>query len=534
MWQVTPNVASGDLTPRRCALVLAALLAFSLATKLAFAWHFDGFLTGDDLEVVEAALKYSSDFDYAPWSLRNLFHPVVLVAPLLTVAGWFGKLTPECAAFLAAVPTAVVSTAAVALLFILARRLGWSIEVALAAAFLYAVHWLPWAYGGTQYPRPISTAFFLAAILLTTAARRRLLFAFLAGFLVALACAVRFSEGILLLPLLGFAWFRTREPLVLAGVGSGFATGAFLFLGLFDVLTWGEPFHSLREFVRIMFSNSPPPSASGDKPLYHYVANVVRWTSPVHLALILVAVGDRRLRAPAAMVATIVVLLSLFRYKQYRYLQAAIPFVALAAAVGWDRLRRKLPRLAVLALALAVAYGAVASVLLLRGKSQPAVAAARFIARMEPAPKTVAFEQAWAYGERLYLRDARIRDVAPSRPLDPKAVRDAVGGADAAAFYVNDLGFETRRILSESGMRAVGIFHRPGGKPVVVFRRPPQSPSSARSSPRSAGIGATISISSLVAGWRRTTRSACSACLGNSVSARFTSASGTRSNRARP
>jgi hypothetical protein len=443
----------------------------SLATKLAFAGHFDGFLTGDDLEVVEAALKYSSDFDYAPWSLRNLFHPVVLVAPVLRFAGWFGNLSPECAVFLAAVPTAVFSTAAVALLFVLARRLGLSIEVALAAAFLYAIHWLPWAYGGTPYPRPISTAFFLAALLLVSGERRLLLRGIAAGVLVALACAARFSEGILLLPLLGFAWFRTREPLVLVGVGGGFAVGALLFLGLFDVMTWGEPFHSLREFVRIMFLDSPPPSVTGDKPLYHYVANVVRWTSPVHLALILLAIGDRRLRVPAAMVASIVVLLSLFRYKQYRYVQAAIPFVALAAAVGWDRLRRRLPRVAALALVVAAAYGAVASVLLLRGKSQPAVAAARFIARMAPAPKAVALEQAWAYGERLYLRDVRIRDIGPRRPLDPAAVREAIDGADAAAFCVNDLDFDARRVLLASGMRAAGIFHRPGGKPVVVFRR---------------------------------------------------------------
>jgi hypothetical protein len=171
------------------------------------------------------------------------------------------------------------------------------------------------------------------------------------------------------------------------------------------------------------------------------------------------------------MVASIVVLLSLFRYKQYRYVQAAIPFVALAAAVGWDRLRRRLPRVAALALVVAAAYGAVASVLLLRGKSQPAVAAARFIARMAPAPKAVALEQAWAYGERLYLRDVRIRDIGPRRPLDPAAVREAIDGADAAAFCVNDLDFDARRVLLASGMRAAGIFHRPGGKPVVVFRR---------------------------------------------------------------
>ena len=510
------------------------MVTLSLATKLAFAWHFDGFLTGDDLEVVETALKYSSNFDYAPWSLRNLLHPVVLVAPLLRVAGWFGTLTPELVTFLAAVPTAVFSTAAIALLFVLARRLGSSVEVALAAAFLNAVHWLPWAYGGTPYPRPISTAFFLAALLLTTASRRRILCGFLAGALVAAACAVRFSEGVLLLPLLGFAWFRRRDRGVLLAIALGFAAGALLLLGLFDARIWGKPFFSVAEFFRIMFRNEASPAGRGDKPWYHYGANALRWISPAYVVLIGFSLRDRRVRIPLAIAVGIVALLSLSRFKSDRYLQAAIPFVAIAAAIGWDQIRTKSRALAAVALAVAAAYGAVVTVQLLARKSQPAVAAARFIARMAPAPRTVALEQAWAYGERLYLRNVQIRDVAPRRPLDADTVRESVGGAEAAAFYVNDLSREALRVLSEEGLRAERTFHRPGGKPVFVFRRPPQPSSNAINPARSAGIGATISISSLVAGWRRPRRSACRACLGNSCSARFTSASRTLSNRGRP
>lgn len=458
------------------------------------------------------------------------------MSPLLRLAGLVGALTAASAPFLAAVPTALASTAAIALLFAFVRRTGEPDSVALAAAFLYAAHWLPWAYGGTPYPRPISTALFLSALLLATAQRRPALCGAIAGILVAAACAVRFSEGILLVPLLGFVWFRSREGRRLAAVVAGFAVGSLLFLGLFDWLTWGAPFHSLSEFVRIMFLEPPPPSVSGDKPFPHYFVNLLRWIPPVHILLLLVALHDRRIRMPAAMILSIVVLLSVFRYKQYRYLQAAIPFVAFAAAIGWDRLRARLPRLALLALVLAAPYGLGASILLLRGKSQPAVAAARFIARLSPPPRTVVLEQAWAYGDRLYLRDVRIRDVPPRRPLDPAAVSDFLAGADAAAFYLNDVDAPLRRFLEDRGMRATGVFQRPGGKSVVVFRRVYPATSSSRviSPPRSGGIGATISISSLVAGWRSPSRSAWSAWRGNSASARFVSASGTRSNRARP
>jgi hypothetical protein len=236
--------------------------------------------------VVETALRYSSDFAYAPWSLRNLFHPVVLVAPLLRLAGFLRALTSAAAPFLAAVPTALASTAAIALLFALVRRLGESESVALAAAFLYAVHWLPWAYGGTPYPRPISTALFLAALLLGTFQRRPILCGALAGALAACVCAVRFSEGILLVPLLGFFWTRSRDLRPLGAVGAGFGVGALLFLGVFDWLTWGAPFRSLSEFARIMIVGSPTPVASWVKPWYHYGKNVLQWLSPVPLLLI--------------------------------------------------------------------------------------------------------------------------------------------------------------------------------------------------------------------------------------------------------
>lgn len=455
----------------RLPAILAALLVASFASKLAFAFRFDGYLTGDDLEVVETALRYATDFEYVPWSLRSLFHPVVLVSPLLRVAAVLGAGSPRWASFLAAVPTVLFSTAGILLVHALARRVGLGKSVARAAALLYAIHWLPWAYGATQYPRPISTALFLGALLLASQEVRPGLSGLAAGLLVAAACAVRFSEGVLLLPLLGSSWLRFREGRRLAAVAAGFGTGALLLLGLFDELTWGSPFHSLLEFVRIMFVETPPFSATGDKPWYHYARNVVRWVSPLHLLLVAFAIRDRRLRAPAAMAVAIVLLFSLFRYKQYRYLQAAIPFVAIAAAVGWDRLRAKAPRLAAASLVLAAAFGAVQTVLLLREKSQSAVVAARYLAQRSPAPGVVALEQGWAYGERLYLGSVRIRDVRPARPLDPGTVRAAVAGADAAAFYVNDLDRAARDALSQAGMRADRSFRRDGGESVIVFLR---------------------------------------------------------------
>ena len=50
--------------PSRTLLLL--LLVFTLALKLFLAWRFEGFLTGDDLEIVQTAAKYALGVRYDP------------------------------------------------------------------------------------------------------------------------------------------------------------------------------------------------------------------------------------------------------------------------------------------------------------------------------------------------------------------------------------------------------------------------------------------------------------------------------------
>jgi len=58
---------------RATALLLSLLLLSTFAAKSAFAWRFEGYGTGDDLEIVETAAKYAAGLDYEPWNLRCLF-----------------------------------------------------------------------------------------------------------------------------------------------------------------------------------------------------------------------------------------------------------------------------------------------------------------------------------------------------------------------------------------------------------------------------------------------------------------------------
>ena len=417
---------------------LPALLLSTAALKLALAAAYPGFHSGDDLEIVEAAARAALGFPYEPWNIRSLFHPIVFVAPVFALGSALGIHGARALVFLATIPTAVFSTAGIWLLWRLTRELGWDAAAGRAAAFLYAAHMLPLAYGAMPYPRPISTAFLLAAFVLVARQRAGPTAALAAGLAAAAAMAVRWSEGVLLAPLLGFAAWRTRSAAAVARVAAGFAAGALLLVGLFDWLTWGAPFASLLAFVRF----GADPAALGafrHRPWSWYGTNLLGWAGPLLVVLALAALRDRRSRAPLLLAASAAALLSFSPMKQPRYMQAAIPFLAMAAAVGWERIRARAPGIASLLLAAALALGLERAFHLLGHKSLSAFAAARALAATAGPPRVLAFEQAWAWGEALpFAPGTVVRDLPPKTPLPMDAVLAAAAGAQALGLYAED------------------------------------------------------------------------------------------------
>lgn len=137
-------------------------MAVTAAAKLILAWRFPGFLTGDDLEIVQTAAKYALGVEYHPWELRCLFHPIALVWPALKLAALAGARDAALVTWVCALPNVAVSSAGIVMLYALARRWGWPVRPSLAAAFLYAVAWMPFAYGATPYPRPMSATALIA------------------------------------------------------------------------------------------------------------------------------------------------------------------------------------------------------------------------------------------------------------------------------------------------------------------------------------------------------------------------------------
>lgn len=444
-----------------------------LGIKLLLAWRFPGFLTGDDLEVLLTAGKHAWGLDYDPWSLRCLFHPLTFVWPLLELAHGLGVRDPAVLSWLGTVPTAVISTAGAVLAHSLARTWGLSGAASRAAAFFYAFHWLPLGYGATHFPRPISAVLLLAAFVLVSRLDPIPWIDTAAGMLAAAAFAIRWSEGAVVIVLLAYLWSRSRDLRRLARVCAGFALGAVIFVGFFDYATWGSPFASLREYLRLLAAGAPPASPSTDKPFLWYFVTPLRWAGPLALLLALFGWRDPRGRRALLLFGGAVLLLSLFPYKAWRYLQSAIPFLALAAAVGWERLRQRSRAgrwMVAAALVLSVPVGLERAVTLLRDKSQSAIGAARYIAAQRLEPRVIALEQDWAFGGRLYLGNGPgIRDIPVSRPLSVDAVRRAGSGADAVAIYAKDSSPEVRAALEEMGFREAARFRRDASREVVVY-----------------------------------------------------------------
>jgi hypothetical protein len=253
---------------------------------------------------------------------------------------------------------------------------------------------------------------------------------------------VRFSEGVLAIPFLSVVWLRHRRPAALVWAVCGGGLGAGVFVGLVDLVTWGRPFHSLAEFWRIMYANHPPSFPHYDKPGFWYVTACLRWAGPIAVVLGIAGSRVRRARLPFALLGLIVVAYSVFAYKAYRYLQGAIPFLALVMGIGCARLLSssgtRQPALARLMIVLAAAWGIERTSSLLHDRSRNAIDAALFMRTLRP--RAVLLEQEWAYGGRLVFgNEVRIQDLEPRRPLNLANVSQALGVVDAAAFYERDL-----------------------------------------------------------------------------------------------
>jgi len=480
------------------ARTLAAIIATTAAAQLWLAWRYYGVLTGDDVEVLSEAFRRARGLAYTPWDIRNLFVPDVIVAPVVFLSRGVSTRTTI---FLASLPFIALSSLTIWLVYRLALR--WCDErAALAAALLFAAHWIPLSFGSTVYPRTLAAACVVAAALIVDR------WPFVAGMLIGVAFADRFSEVVFVAPVLAVILSRRscggeaeaaqdgrRTPHVLAsfvdaaqpglaGGGSfdrppalrlrlrrlrrlrmtvlllaGCVVSVLLTVGIYDWLTWGIPFASAIKFAHLTLVEPDFASRVKYQAPWWYLANVVRWCSPTLLPVLWYA---RRNRAIWFIVIPLIAF-SAIKHKELRYLQVIIPFLCIAAAIGFASMRNR--RIAVVLIAISIVWD-LHGLRYLARKSQPSVMAAQWIAA-NPSIHSIAASQLWSYGDKLYLGDhMAMSDVG----TPPEKLSDVT--ADAVALYETDLDVPSRlEALRANGYAPVRTFRDEPARGVVVFLR---------------------------------------------------------------
>lgn len=390
------------------------------------------------MEVLEEAFRRAKGLAFTPWDVRNLFVPDVLVAPFVRIGGLNAAVIPFIA----------LGALTIWMVYRLAWRWSGDATAALAAAALFAFHWIPLGFASTVYPRNLAAACIVAAALLADRAP------FAAGGLTGIAFADRFSEIVYLIPLLILGKKRMR-------ILFGTIVVSTIVVGVYDWITWGSPFSSLIKFAHLTLVAPDFASRVKYQPLWWYLLNVARWCAPTLLPLLWV--GRKSIRWSWLVVPLLA--FSLVRHKELRYLQGMIPFLAIAGGIGFAILLRKRRAAAVALLGISLLWD-LHGLRYLAHKSMPAVMAARVMAA-DPHIHTIALSQPWAYGDRLFLGEKNLRDIgAPPRDLA------AFAGADAVALYETDLDHpDLVAALHAHGFIAWRTFRDGPARAVVVYVR---------------------------------------------------------------
>lgn len=451
--------------------LLLTLLAATAAVRLALAWLCPGFVGGDDVEMLEAAFRSARGLDFVPWEIRNLLVPEVLVAPALRVAGFLGARDPATLVLVGRLPFVVLASINVLLLFLLARRLRIEDQDALAAASLYALHWLPLGYGATTYPRTAAVTCLLGAALLACNEQARAWRPVGAGGLVAVAFACRYSEAVFVLPvaLLAAATSPRRSVRAALLVVLGFGAGALVTVGVVDWLTRGRPFASLTAFARYTLEDGASSSRVASQPPWWYLQRLPFWL-PLTLLPGLVLTVRRRWWPLWGWVLLPLLALSAIHHKELRYLQGVLPPLMLLAAAGLGSLRRRVRPVVSVTLAVASVLWGVLGLRFLTRTTGAAVEAAEHMVAAGPG-EAVVLSQAWAYGHRLALGNAvGVRDVATSPSVGELAA--ALPGAAWVALYSSDLRANPSlaTCLQGNGFEERGTFRWARGRAVTLWR----------------------------------------------------------------
>lgn len=310
-------------------------LFVGLVARLGFAFHDDGLLWPDEYyQSLEPAHRAVFGYGWQAWEFlegaRHWTLPgfVALVMKLSSALGLDYLVVVEVTFCLAGVATAWA-------IFRLARAQDASLFAAAVAATTFAlmgfaVYVAPRAMGETLSALPVTLAF---SLLLGSQGRGKLI---LAALLLTLAVGLRLQNGLFCLGALAMllAERRKKEAALLLGL---LLLGALAY-GAVDLLTWGAPFHSARQYLRFNLIEGRS-SDFGTAPFLHYVQALATTEGLTMIPVIALTAYGARTRPAVPLIALGFFLVhSYIPHKELRFLFPIIPLLCAQAALGLDRL----------------------------------------------------------------------------------------------------------------------------------------------------------------------------------------------------
>lgn len=388
-----------------------------VAVKVALAAAHPGFFSGDDVEIHGMTLGRLLELNGPVWNLRSPIFPMGVVYPFQAVAHAAGFTDTSDLVLAGRVAVAILSTAALLIVWKVAAQ-EQSSRLAFVAVLLLGINKTHMAFGSTELPRPVSTVLVLGAFLILR--RWSTSAVLLSGALIGVAHTFRFSEGVFVLPFIVVLLRRGDWARAAACAGAAVLTAGVL-IAVADYAYWGHAFFSLHNAWNYTVVDGL--SSRGYQEPWWYLANVGSWTTGV--VVLLAIYGTRKSVVDVALCAWVpVVVLSVLPHKEGRYLVPVIPFVVLLAVNGLRLIRESVwfktqPRLATTVVLIALALSALhdAGEWRLR-RHDGGIAVAHSIRELSEPTDTVLVEQAWKIGGRLYLGGRTLVDLPPERDVD--------------------------------------------------------------------------------------------------------------------
>ena len=310
---------------------LALIASMTFAIKVLLAWSSPGFFAGDDVEIHEISLGTLLGKDWPVWELRCAFFPMTFIYPAQWIALSLGAEAPSTLVLAGRLSVALLSTVAIPLTWIAARRLVPAEPLVPGlAVLLLAVNQLFISFGSSELPRPVSTLFVLAAFLMFLRSGQAA--AAGSGALLGIAVAFRFSEVVFVAAAV-MALAAARDWTRGLVLGFTAALSAAVVTAIADALYWGAPLSSVA--AAIDYTLVQGRSSRGYEPPWEYLRILPYWSTP--LVVVLALAGSSARHAESWWLWTPIVLLSLLPHKESRYLIPVIPFLAIAAARGLTR-----------------------------------------------------------------------------------------------------------------------------------------------------------------------------------------------------